>query len=396
MVNNKQLFLRHVAQTSDFPVFLEVEHAEGIFMYDPTGKPYIDLISGVSVSNLGHRHPAVLKALKEQADAYMHLMVYGEFVESPQVRYAAWLADNLPASLDNVYFVSSGSEAIEGAMKLVKRVTGRPNFVAFRNAYHGSSQGALSLIGDPLYQGGFLPLLPGIRHIDFNDPKQLAAIDRQTAAVFVEPIQGEAGIIEPAGGFLTKLAERCWETGTLLVADEIQTGFGRTGKLFAFEHYGIVPDILCVSKSFGGGMPLGAFISSKENMSKLTFDPPLGHITTFGGHPVCCAAGLAAQSYMLDNGLIGHAAQMGQLYRDLLQHKAIAEIRGKGLYLAVRLDGAYPVALFLKKAFEKGIAMDMFLFCQDAFRISPPLIISQEEVELSVKWILEVLDDMAK
>ncbi len=396
MVNNKQLFLHHVAQTSDFPVFLEVERAEGLFFYDPQGKPYFDLISGVSVSNLGHNHPAVVEAVKKQAETYMHLMVYGEFVESPQVQYAKWLADHLPASLDNVYFLSSGSEAVEGAMKLAKRVTGRPEFVAFRNAYHGSTHGALSLIGDPLYQGGYLPLLPGITHIDFNSEDQLDAITEKTAAVFVEPIQGEAGIIEPHPGFLKKVMERCRETGALFVADEIQTGFGRTGTLFAFEAYDIVPDILCVSKSFGGGMPLSAFISSKDLMSALTFDPPLGHITTFGGHPVSCAAGLAAQKYLVENDLMFHAVKMGELYRSLLKHEAIAEIRGKGLYLAVRLKPQYPVPEFLKKAFIRGIAMDMFLFCPDAFRISPPLIISEAEVELSAQWILDALNETGK
>lgn len=395
-MNNKQLFLTHVAQTSDFPVFLEVERAEGLFFYDPDGKPYFDLISGVSVSNLGHNHPVLVEAVKKQAETYMHLMVYGEFVESPQVRYAKWLADHLPASLDNVYFLSSGSEAIEGAMKLAKRATGRPHIVAFKKAYHGSTQGALSLIGDPLYQTGFYPLLPGIKHIDFNEPGQLEVIDEQTAAVFVEPIQGEAGIIEPEPGFLEKLMKRCRETGTLLVADEIQTGFARTGTLFAFEKYGIVPDILCVSKSFGGGMPLGAFISSKELMSVLTFDPPLGHITTFGGHPVSCAAGLAAQKFTVENGLMEHAVEMGELYRKLLNHEAIEEIRGQGLYLAVKLKEEYAVPEFLGKAFKRGIAMDMFLFCEDAFRISPPLIIKEEEVKLSSEWIMEALDDMRK
>jgi len=396
MVNLKKFFLSHVAQTSDAPVFLEVSRAKGIFMYDPDGKPYIDLISGVSVSNLGHGHPAVVEAVKDQAENYMHLMVYGEFVESPQVLYANWLSERLPASLDNVYFVSSGSEAIEGAMKLAKRLTGRPGFAAFRNAYHGSTQGALSLIGDPLYQGGFLPLLPGVKHPEFNCEEDLTLIDEGTAAVFIEPIQGEAGIILPENDFLKKVADRCHETGTLLVMDEIQTGFGRTGRLFAFEHYGIVPDILCLSKSFGGGMPLGAFISSRERMSSLTFDPPLGHITTFGGHPVSCAAGLAAQTFVEENGLMAHAVEMGELYRSLLKHVAIQEVRGAGLYLAVKLRPEYSVPEFLSKAFTRGIAMDMFLFCQDAFRISPPLIISKEEVELSVTWILEVLDEMSK
>jgi len=396
MVNNKHLFLTHVAQTSDFPVFLEVARAEGLFFYNPEGKAYFDLISGVSVSNLGHNHPVIVEAVKKQAETYMHLMVYGEFVESPQVAYAKWLADHLPAGLDNVYFVSSGSEAIEGAMKLAKRVTGRPELVAFRKAYHGSTQGALSLIGDPLYQGGFLPLLPGVRHIDFNAEDQLDAISEQTAAVFVEPIQGEAGIVEPQHSFLEKVMKRCRETGALFVADEIQTGFARTGSLFAFEKYNVVPDILCVSKSFGGGMPLGAFISSKKMMSALTFDPPLGHITTFGGHPVSCAAGLAAQRFTVDNKLGEHAIRMGKLYRDLLQHEAIEEIRGQGLYLAVKLKKEYEVPMFLNKAFQKGIAMDMFLFCSDAFRISPPLVISEEEVKLSAEWIKDALDETVK
>ncbi len=278
--SNRQLFLRYVGQTSGSPSSLEIEKAKGVYLFTPEGQKYLDLVSGVSVSSLGHGHPAIIEAVKTQVEKHMHLMVYGEFVQSPQVEYANFLVEQLPDKLDNVYFVNSGSEAIEGAMKLAKRATGRPEIIAFKNAYHGSTHGALSILGSDIFKSGFLPLLPGISHIEFNCEADLNQITKLTAAVVVEPIQAEAGIIEPQNDFLKKLRLRCNETGTLLVLDEIQTGFGRTGKLFAFEHYDIVPDIVCFAKSFGGGMPLGAFVSSASLMKTLTFDPPLGHITT--------------------------------------------------------------------------------------------------------------------
>ena len=394
MVSNRQLFLRHVAQTSESSLQFEIERAEGIFFFDTSGKAYIDLVSGVSVSALGHGHPAVVKAVKDQAEQYMHTMVYGEFVQSPQVAYAEWLVNRLPSDLDNVYFVNSGSEAIEGAMKLAKRSTERSEIVACRNGYHGGTQGALSILGEATLRSGYLPLLPGIRHIRFNNKEELGFIHDGVAAVIMEPIQAEAGILEPSGDYLLRVREKCNEAGALLILDEIQTGLGRTGKWMAFEHYGIVPDILCLAKSFGGGMPLGAFISSRDHMRKLTFDPPLGHITTFGGHPVSCAAGLAAQKVVEEEGLISHVLGMEQLYRAKLKHPLLRGIRGKGLFLAAVLDPDVDVVRLIARAFEHGLVIDRFLFSRDSFRIAPPLNISEKEVELTIQRILAALDDM--
>jgi acetylornithine/succinyldiaminopimelate/putrescine aminotransferase len=312
------------------------------------------------------------------------------------VEYANWLIGHLPASLDNVFFVNSGSEAIDGAMKLAKRATGRGEFRAFEKAYHGGTHGALSILGDAKARSGSLPLLPGIKHLKFNDMSDLELIDESVAGVVVEPIQAEAGIIEPAGNFLLKLRERCDATGALLILDEIQTGMGRTGKLLASEHSGVHPDILCLAKSFGGGMPLGAFIASKELMSKLTFDPPLGHITTFGGHPVSCAAGLAAQRVVEEEGLMQHALEMERRYRTGLKHSLIKTIRGKGLFLAVVLEEGVDVAAFISKAFENGMVIDQFLFSADSFRIAPPLIIKEDEVDRSVELLLSSLDQLTK
>ena len=396
MVSNRQLFLRHLAQTSENSLQFEIQKAEGIYFYDTSGRSYIDLVSGVSVSNLGHRHPAIVEAIRKQTERYLHTMVYGEFVQSPQVQYARWISDHLPPSLDNVYFVNSGSEAVDGAMKLAKRHTGRPEFRAFQNAYHGCTYGATSILGDASGRSGFLPLLPGIKHLRFNCAEDLDLVDGHTAAVIVEPIQAEAGIIEPENDYLKKLRKRCDETGALLILDEIQTGMGRTGRLFAFEYYSVVPDILCLAKSFGGGMPLGAFIASREIMRKLTFDPPLGHITTFGGHPVSCAAGLAAQKWVEDNKLVEHSVRMGERYRNMLKHPSIKHIRGKGLFLAVVLNEGMNVGKFISLAFQNGLVIDRFLFSGDAFRIAPPLIISATQVEESVEKILGTLNQSLK
>lgn len=394
MVSNRQLFLRHVAQTSESSLQFEIERAEGIFFFDTSGKAYIDLVSGVSVSALGHGHPAVVEAVKGQVERYMHTMVYGEFVQSPQVAYAEWLANRLPRNLDNIYFVNSGSEAIEGAMKLAKRSTERSEIVACRNGYHGGTQGALSILGEATMRSGYLPLLPGIRHIRFNKKEDLGLIHEGVAAVIMEPIQAEAGILEPSGDYLIRVREKCKEVGALLILDEIQTGLGRTGKWMAFEHYGIVPDILCLAKSFGGGMPLGAFISSRDHMRKLTFDPPLGHITTFGGHPVSCAAGLAAQKVVEEEGLISRVLEMEKLYRASLNHPLLRGIRGKGLFLAAVLDPDVDVDRFIARAFEHGLVIDRFLFSKDSFRIAPPLNISKKEVEETIQRIMAALDDM--
>jgi len=396
MISNRQLFLRHVAQTSDTSLQFEIERAEGIFFFSKSGKKYLDLVSGVSVSALGHGHPEVVAAVKEQAERYMHTMVYGEFVQSPQVKYAHWLVNKLPSPLDNVFFVNSGSEAIDGAMKLAKRVTGRKEFIACEKAYHGGTHGAMSILGDARARSGYLPLLPGIRHIRFNKESDLDRIGPETAAVIIEPIQAEAGIIEPENEFLKKVRDRCDRAGALLILDEIQTGMGRTGKLFAFEHYGVVPDILCLAKSFGGGMPLGAFISSQDLMSKLTFDPPLGHITTFGGHPVSCAAGLAAQRVVERDDLMEHALHMELIYRRDLKHPLIKSLRGKGLFLSVVLEEEVDVKQFIADAFENQLVIDQFLFSDNSFRIAPPLIISEDEVGDSIQGVLASLNGSKK
>jgi len=396
MYSHRQLFLRHVAQTSESSLQFEIDRAEGIFFYDTSGKAYIDLVSGVSVSALGHGHPEVVKAVKEQADRYMHTMVYGEFVQSPQVEYAEWLADKLPQGLDNVFFVNSGSEAIDGAMKLAKRSTGRGNFVAFHKAYHGGTHGALSILGDSKARSGYLPLLPGIKHIRFNSVEDLELINEEVAAVIIEPIQAEAGIIEPEEAYLTLVRDRCHKVGAMMILDEIQTGMGRTGKLMAFEHYGVQPDILCLAKSFGGGMPLGAFISSRDVMTNFTFDPPLGHITTFGGHPVSCAAGLAAQRVVEQSGLMARALQLESRYRKGLNHSLIRGVRGRGLFLAVQLTEGVDVASFIHHAYKQGLIMDQFLFSGDSFRIAPPLVITEKEVDLSLERILGALDLLIK
>ncbi|MDF1575232.1 MAG: aspartate aminotransferase family protein [Bacteroidales bacterium] len=395
MVSRRQLFFRYVAQTSESSLQFEIERAEGIYFYDIKGKAYIDLVSGVSVSAVGHGNPVVVKAVQDQAETYMHTMVYGEFVQSPQVAYAQWLTERLPRCLDNVYFVNSGSEALEGAMKLAKRATGRSDFIAFEKAYHGGTQGALSILGDAKGRSGYLPLLPGIQHIRFNHKEDLGFIHKGVAGVIVEPIQAEAGIIEPSGDYLIQLRRKCDESGALLILDEIQTGMGRTGKFMAYEHFDIVPDILCLAKSFGGGMPLGAFVASRKLMSKLTFDPPLGHITTFGGHPVCCAAGLAAQKLIEEEGLVARALKMEQRYRGGLKHPVIKRIRGRGLFLAVVLDSEIQVSRFISRAFENGLIIDQFLFSDNSFRIAPPLIISDHEADESMERIMATLDGLA-
>ena len=390
------MFLRHVAQTSESSLQFEIERAEGIFFYDAAGKEYIDLVSGVSVSAVGHGHPRVVQAVKDQADRYMHTMVYGEFVQAPQVEYARWLAGRLPGRLGNVFFVNSGSEAIDGAMKLAKRSSGRPHFIAFEQAYHGSTHGAMSILGDRNARSGYLPLLPGIKHIRFNSVQDLRWIDEKVAAVILEPIQAEAGIIEPEGDFLNRVRERCDRVGAMMILDEVQTGMGRTGKFMAFEHYQVQPDILCLAKSFGGGLPLGAFVASKELMHNFTFDPPLGHITTFGGHPLSCAAGLAAQKVVEEEGLMERALELEARYRERLVHSLIRGIRGKGLFLAVQLAEGMPVSRFISAAFENGLIIDQFLFSDDAFRIAPPLIISEEETDLSIDRVLQTLDQLMK
>jgi len=386
----KKFFLRHVAQTSPSPLGLEIERAEGCYLFDRAGKKYLDLISGIGPSVLGHRHPRVQAAVQQQLDSYWHTLVYGEFVLAPQVRFAQMLADHLPG-LDSVYFTNSGTEATEGAMKLAKRYTGRPNFIACRQAYHGSTQGAASLMSPDYFTQAFQPLLPGIRHIDFNSDGDLEKIDRHTAAVIVETVQGEAGLRLPHAEWLHALRQRCNDTGALLILDEIQAGFGRTGRLFAFEHYGITPDILLLAKGFGGGMPLGAFIARYEVMQTLTHDPVLGHITTFGGHPVCAAAGLATLEILLEGDLLAQVPEKEALFRSLLVHPAIQDLRSAGLWLAVDLGDAERVQAAIRHCIAHGVITDWFLFNDQSLRIAPPLIISKEEIQMACVVILDAL-----
>lgn len=386
-----RLFLEHVGQTSDRPLMIGAERAEGIYIYTPEGKRYTDLISGVSVSNVGHANPRVVEAVCRQAKEYMHLMVYGELVESPQVRYARRLAEQLPGTLDSVYFVNSGSEAVEGALKLAKRCTGRTELVSFKNAYHGSTHGALSMMGDEGFKNAFRPLLADVRQLDFNDIPGLEALSERTAAVIVEPVQGEGGYRLPAPGFLEALRRRCDETGALLIFDEIQTGFGRTGHLFACQRFGVFPDILVLAKAMGGGMPLGGFVAPRRLMDSFKTDPPLGHITTFGGHPVCCAAGLAALDYILDEKLPDGAEEKAELFASRLVHPAIREIRRCGLMLAVEFGDAARTEEVVSECIRQGILTESFLFCNTALRIAPPLIINRKEIEESCSVILSAV-----
>jgi acetylornithine/succinyldiaminopimelate/putrescine aminotransferase len=380
MLSNRQLFLQFIGQTSDHPLMLEIERAEGLWLFSPDGRKYADLISGVSVSNIGHSHPSVIQAVKQQLDKHMHLMVYGEFIQTPQVRLAKLLADHLPGNLNCTYFINSGSEAIEGAMKLAKRFTGRFEIIAFRNAYHGSTQGSLSVLGGEEYKNSFRPLLPGISFLDFNNFNDLEKINDAIACVIAEPIQGEAGVRLPVDGFLEALRKKCTETGTILIYDEIQVGFGRTGKLFSFQDYNAEPDILVLAKSLGGGLPLGAFIASREMMSAFKTKPVLGHITTFGGHPVSCAAGLASLEVLLRERIMEQVHAKEQLFRKNLVHPVIKEVRGKGLLLAVEIGDKRMVDQIIRKGLENGLVLDSFLFCDTAFRISPPLNITSEEI----------------
>lgn len=394
MLTNRQLFFNHLAQTSETPLALEIEKAEGVHLFDVSGKKYLDLISGISVSNVGHCHPKVVEAIKEQLDKYMHLMVYGEYIQSPQTNLAKALSDLLPENLNSVYFVNSGSEAIEGAMKLTKRFTGRTEIISFENAYHGSTQGSLSIMGNEEFKSAFRPLLPDTRRIRFNNMDDLEFITENTAGVFVETIQGEAGAITPENDFLKHLKRKCNDTGALLIADEIQCGFGRTGKFFAFEHYNFTPDILCLAKGMGGGMPIGAFISSTEIMTKLTNNPILGHITTFGGHPVCCAASLATLNVLSEEKLADKVLEKEVLFRSLLVHSKIKSIRGKGLLLSIELENFDQNKLVIDKCISNGVITDWFLFNSSSMRIAPPLIITQDEIRFACSVILQSLDEI--
>lgn len=392
MPSQRQLFLDHLGQTSPAPLMLEIERAEGSFLYDSSGRDILDLISGVSVSNTGHRHPAVMAALNDQAGRYMHLMVYGEVIQSPQVRYAARLAELLPPSLESAYFVNSGSEAIEGAIKLARRCTGRNEIIYFRNAYHGSTTGALSVQGSEEYRNAFRPLMPATTMAEFNSPEALQMIGNNTAAVLVEPVQAEAGVIQPSGTFLSDLRSACDRHGAMLIFDEVQTGFGRTGRLFSLYRYGVTPDILVLAKALGGGLPLGAFIASREIMSSLTHDPALGHITTFGGHPLCCATGLASLEVIIRESLADHAPEKEKLFRSELAAMPFTEIRGEGLLLAVVPENPEIIPAMISRAPEFGLLLDYFLFCPTAFRIAPPLTISDDEIRLACQRLGTLTD----
>ena len=388
---NHRLFLQHVAQTSTAPLAIEIERAEGLYLYEPAGKRYLDLIGGISVCNTGHRHPRVVQAIKDQADRYLHLLVYGELVQSPQVEYATLLAGHLPPSLNSVYFTNSGAEATEGAMKLSKRVTGRPEIVAFNHSYHGSTQGALSIMGDEYWRNAFRPLLPGIRHVGYNESAALDAITEQTACVIEETVQAERGVYAPDAKWLQALRRRCDDTGTLMVLDEIQVGFGRTGSLWGFSRYDVVPDILLLGKALGGGLPLGAFIAGREKMATLTDNPVLGHITTFGGHPLSCAAGLASMQVLLEEDYISTIAAKEQLFRRLLVHTAIREVRSAGLLIAVEFENFEMNKRVIDACIDKGLLTDWFLFAPQCMRIAPPLTITEEEIKTACSIILTAI-----
>jgi len=425
-LSNRQLFLQHLAQTSPAPIGLEIVRAEGVHMWDKDGKQYTDLISGFSVMNLGHGQPAIKEAIKKQVDDYMHLMVYGEIIQSPQVQYAKRLTEFLPPQLDCVYFTNSGTEATEGAMKLAKRVTGKSKMVAFNNAYHGSTQGALSIMGGEYWRNAYRPLLPDVWHADFNTECALYFIDNQTACVIMEVIQAEAGVLAADAKWLKAVREKCDETGALLIFDEIQTGFGRTGTLWAFEKYGVVPDILLLGKALGGGLPLGAFISSHEKMHALTNNPVLGHISTFAGHPVCCAAGFAGFELLVElmddsgeltedgngkkdnregitgEGLSSLPCQLSslfpkkQLFLTLLTHPGIKEVRSTGFLMAVQLENADICLKVCHECVKAGIVTDWFLFAPDCLRIAPPLIITNEQIQHACRVIVESIDKVLK
>ncbi len=391
-MTQRQLFLAHVGQTSEAPLALEIVKASGSTMWDVNGKSYIDLIAGISVCNVGHCHPKVVEAIKKQVDDYMHIMVYGELVESPQVAYAKKLTDHLPASLNSVFYTASGSEATEGAMKLAKRYTGRTQIISFKNSYHGSTQGALSIMGDEYWRNAFRPLLPDTMLLHYNSLGDLQKITERTACVIAETVQAEAGVLVPQNGWLSALRKRCTETGTLLVLDEIQCGFGRNGSLWAFRQFDVVPDILLLGKALGGGMPLGAFIADKKMMDSFTRNPILGHINTFGGHPVCCAAGLAAFNVLADEKLTESVFEKEQLFLKLLKHPKIKAVRSCGLMIAVEFESFE----FNKKVIDAligyGVFTDWFLFASNCLRIVPPLIITLEEIGFACKQIIKVLD----
>ncbi len=393
-MNERQLFQKYLAPTSPEPMALHITKASGSYLYDDTGKAYIDLIGGISVCNVGHRHPKVIAAIREQAEQYLHVMVYGEVVQTPMVQYAALLAKHLPEPLSSVYFTNSGAEAVEGAMKLAKRATGRSKIVACNKSYHGSTQGAWSLVGAEELRSKYRPLLPMIQHVDYNSAEALAAIDTDTACIILETVQSEAGVVVPDKEWMQSLREKCNATGTLLILDEIQVGFGRTGSLWGFEQFGIVPDVLLLGKALGGGMPMGAFIAAPELMQTLSVQPILGHMTTFGGHPVCSAAGMAALQALLDENMIAAVPEKEALFLKYLQHPAIHNITHKGLIMAVHLRDFETVQRLIKGLLEKGVFTDWFLFAANCIRIVPPLNIPDEAIREACAHICSALDEI--
>lgn len=393
-MNNRELFLRHVGQTSENPLAINIVKAEGSKMWDQDGKEYIDLIGGISVCNVGHRHPRVLEAINDQLNRYLHIMIYGELVENPQVAYAQQLTNHLPNQLNSVFYTASGSEATEGAMKLAKRYTGRPHIISFKNSYHGSTQGSLSAMGNEYWKQAFRPLLPGISHFDYNGWEVLDAIDENTACVIMETIQAEAGVIKPQPEWIKAVRDKCTASGTLLVLDEIQCGFGRNGTLWAFEQFDVVPDILLLGKALGGGMPLGAFVSNREILKSLTYGPELGHINTFGGHPICCAAGLAAMNALLDEGMISGVTGKSELFVHHLQHPKIEWIHDAGLMLALKFPDFHFNKKLIDALIDRSVFTDWFLFASDCLRIVPPLNIPDELIVKACHTICQTLDEM--
>ncbi len=396
MFSKRQLFLQHVAQTSEGPMCLEVSHASGMYIYGTDGKKYLDFDSGISVSSVGHCHPAVVNAVKLQAETYMHTMVYGEHIQAPQVEYATLLTEVLNNGLNSIYYVNSGSEAVEAAMKLARKATGRYDIISCANAYHGSTIAAESLRSDTTYTKHFLPTIPGVRHIRFNNDTDLAKITNKTACVILEPVQAEAGIIVPVNDYLQKVQTRCQKTGTLLILDEIQTGFGRTGEMFAHQKYGITPDILLIAKGMGGGMPLGGVVASNEMMIHFARNPALGHITTFGGHPVCVAAALATLKLLIDETYIAEIEKKEVLLKSLLKHAMIKEVRSSGLMMAVEIHDPSLLTPLIDRVISDGVLIDYFLFNPSSFRIAPPLIITDQEIQHGVSTILKAMDSILR
>lgn len=394
MVSKRELFLRHVAQTSPFPLSIEIKEASGVYLFDKEGRKIMDFISGIGVSALGHQHPVVVEAIQKQSRRYLHTMVYGEFVLSPQVALAQYLSSILPQSLESTYFLNSGSEAVDASLKLAMKATGRRRIISARHAYHGSSFGAMSLMSDTDRVHPFGGPVLDVRHIEYNRIEDLQLIDDTCAAVLVETVQAESGIHEPKNGYLKYLRDKCSESGCLLILDEIQAGLGRTGHLFAFHAYGITPDILLLGKAFGGGLPLSAVISSKERLDEFTENPILGHITTFGGHPLSCAAGLASLKYIVENDLPKSAAQIARSMDRLDGHPAISEYRRVGFWASITLDSMDEVLKVCESCMHSGLFIDWFLFNDRSIRICPPLIMSQEELEHGLNILEKQLDAM--